>query len=828
MADLRKGYWVELLPLERTTGELAIGFIAKRTYVVPEDDAVIAPMEDDDQPEFLGEDRYDDGDAETAAPTLEAELVGEKAACDVIVVGNAYAPDGKAVPEFECSIRVGERRRSLKILGPRKAIWVPPRKRQGKPVPQLPRFSDPEPIAQLPLSYSHAYGGSSWVIWDPETLRVMREVNSVMDAEAEEERAKKAKEQEAKAKAEEVARKEAEEQAMLDAKVGAVEGDDEKLLRGDGSFGYDEDGVRLHDGDWGVQTSKRGTAILDLDALEQWQQAQAEKEDEAAQAASKALDDKRAKMRRNAAGEYSEIDDGVEILTEDKLAEALERSAEDQQELRDAWASASARRRKEAVLQGDGTRVLDVSDIEAATGDDWDAELQAELKDTDVEAEKERLEAIKERRKKIEEKLAEFPKLPCPTNPYGKGFIVSHVKALIDMLELPQIEDPAAPLTARDLIQDLQQLEKVPLPAGFSTYPRHARPRIDRAGAYPSDLVNWQDVQDEQKRALDLEKDEDVAALREMDKREKPGGMDPLYFNSATPTMHWDKVDGDEEVLLENLTKDGALYFKLPGKALEAELDRGAGVERQDLVLDTVVIEPDDRKVTLVWRTHFALGSWDELGAYPHMVGWVLDLDVKDKRKRDWEEAAANARKDGTQMIDLEELEKGEEYWKTISDERKAAEAAAMAAAGGTAALDIDRMGLYRQTEGDEWVKDASDGTVDVSAMEKKAKDEEAYLEKKQAALKALEDKEAKESERREEVAEAVQAGKPVPPPDSKKSPKELKAKAAKKAAEAKKAKAAGGKAKAAGGKAKAAGGKAKAAAKPRRAPRPRPGPKKK
>ena len=95
MADLRKGYWVELLPGERADGQLVITLIAKRSFTIPIDQPVIEPIEDDDQPPLLTEDRYDEGDAETAPPTLEHELVGEKGGADVIVVGKAYAPGGK-------------------------------------------------------------------------------------------------------------------------------------------------------------------------------------------------------------------------------------------------------------------------------------------------------------------------------------------------------------------------------------------------------------------------------------------------------------------------------------------------------------------------------------------------------------------------------------------------------------------------------------------------------------------------------------------------------------------------------------------------------------
>ncbi len=274
---------------------------------------------------------------------------------------------------------------------------------------------------------------------------------------------------------------------------------------------------------------------------------------------------------------------------------------------------------------------------------------------------------------------------------------------------------------------------------------------------------------------------------------------------------------GDEEIELDHLSKSGHLIFRLPGRAVLAELDRGAGVERRELTLDTLVIAPDDREVTMVWRTHYPLASIDEVATYPQLAAWVLDLDVKDKRAADWAEAAAKQRGDGTAIFDVADLERGEDYWRTISDERLAAEAAE--ASEGTAALDIRRMGLYREADDSAWENEAREGVVDEGALAKQKAEEEAWLEDKQKAVAALEDKEKQDAVRREEVAEAAKAGKPIPPPDHEKSPKDL--------AAAKKARAAKAESEA---KADAKGGKPKAPAPPpppdAPAERPRPAPK--
>ena len=778
MADLRQGYWVEILPVLRHDGSSALCFVAKRTFRVPEAALVVEPLPDDEQPPIQIEDRYDEGDPTSAAPTLEGDLAPEKAAADVVVLGKSFAPGGKPLPEWTAKLRIGRIIRELKLIGPRRARWTPPRKQGGELHPQLPVISPPQPIKEVVLSMSNAYGGKTRVGPDPAEIEAIRVVQQTMEAEqAEQKKAKEQKKAE-KAEAAKKAEVEAARDAILNAPLGDVDDEEKGLRRARGEFGYDKDGVRL----WGAATSTRGTAVMDLGAFEAWQQAQEAKEAaKAAEPADKEEAARRKTLRRNADGELLEVDDGAEILDEAKLAVEREKARQEQAEWRAQWAASAAKARREAVQSNDGTAVIDLEAMNLDGGDTidadlaWERKLHGELEVADAERRVALRAEIEAARKAREAKLAEFPELPCPTNPFGKGFVVSNVRDVIESLELPLIEDPAAPLTARDLLRDPLRLEAIPLPAGWSTWPRAARPRIDKAGAYPADIASFDDVIAAQKAALDLEEDDDVMALRELDRRGKPPAMQPGFFNSAAPWLQLERIVGDEEIELDNLTKSGHLIFRLPGRAVLAELDRGNGVERQELSIDTLVLEPEKGQVTIVWRTHYPLGSFDELATLPQLTGWVLDLDVKDKRAADWAEQAARKRGDGTAMIDLAALEadQGQEYWRTISDERKAREAAA-AAAEGTAALDIEKMGLYRQTDDSAWEAEVAGNVVDVSAQEKKAKADAELAAKQLAAVKALEEKEKADAIRRQEIAEAHKDGKPIPPPDSKKTPKQL------------------------------------------------------
>ncbi|MSP93347.1 MAG: DUF2169 domain-containing protein [Myxococcales bacterium] len=768
MPALRKGYWVELLPAERCDGTVAVAFIAKRTFKIAADSAVLEALPDEEQPPLLATDRCDEGKPDKAAPTVEVELVPEKFRVDVIVVGKALAPGGKALKEWEVGIRLGDRTQRLRILGPRRCKFVPPKKQGDKFVDQLPQFSEPEPVKEVPLTFTNAYGGWTHVIPDDETLRIQREVDKVVGAEQAEAQAKKAAAQADQKKKDEVAAKEKKVQEMFE-DLGKKGPKDEKLKRGYGEEGFDEDGVRL----WGAAAAKDGTAVLSLeefDKQELAEMARLEREaQEAAERAAKAAAEAtnkpaERKLRRNALGEMIEVDDGVDLLSDaewekQQAADAVQAEAE-----HIAQAKLAKKRSREQVQQNDGTQVMEAMDDDDAPGPDvWEKDLKANVDVGDQAERKAWEQRVAERKKAEAEKLKEFPQMPCPTNPFGKGFLVSNRQILVEKLELPLIEDPAAPLTPRDLMQDWLQLDKVPLPAGFSCWPRQARPRIDLAGPLPSGLTGWDKKLDEEKRKLDLTKEEDVAALRELDRRGKPVVMQPGWYNSAAPTMQWGNLYGDEECTLTHLTKEGTLFFKLPGKVIEAELDRGRGIERKDMKLDTVVIDLEPRTVTLVWRTHYPMASMDELETYPHFVGWVLDLDIADKRNKDWAENLKKSQGDGTAVLDLNAMPlEAEPYLPPRPLDAKPEDDA----------LDIEKMGMYRQVHDDGWDVEASGGVIDVKGEAKKKKAEEEYVKQKTEALKALEATEKKEKERREEVGAAVAAGKPVPPKDGPKKGK--------------------------------------------------------
>lgn len=84
-----------------------------------------------------------------------------KPATDVVLVGRALAPDGKAAEQVDVGIAVGERRKLARVFGDRS--W----RKDGA------SFTPPEPFESLPLVYERAFGGTHEA--DPEQGLVLAE-----------------------------------------------------------------------------------------------------------------------------------------------------------------------------------------------------------------------------------------------------------------------------------------------------------------------------------------------------------------------------------------------------------------------------------------------------------------------------------------------------------------------------------------------------------------------------------------------------------------------------------------------------------------------------
>ena len=171
----------------------------------------------------------------------------------------------------------------------------------------------------------------------------------------------------------------------------------------------------------------------------------------------------------------------------------------------------------------------------------------------------------------------ENPKLQRfePRNPVGTAFR-AWLGKFEDEIALPNVEYPW---------KRLRTFHQKPPPAGFGFTAPHWHPRSRYTGTYD-------------------------AAWREQRMPALPKDFDLRYFNGASPGLVAPGfLKGDEPVLVENASTEPRLYFRLPAIApppCQVEL-RGGAKRTVPTVLDTVIVNTDERVLLLIWRGHLQL-----------------------------------------------------------------------------------------------------------------------------------------------------------------------------------------------------------------------------
>ena len=154
-------------------------------------------------------------------------------------------------------------------------------------------------------------------------------------------------------------------------------------------------------------------------------------------------------------------------------------------------------------------------------------------------------------------------------NPVGTGFRASGGSKPVAGMALPNVENPQSLISG---------LGDAPEPAGFAPIAPHWEPRKRYAGTYDD---AWQ-----RGRAPYLPSDFDSRFFH----------FAPSAQITATP------LTGGEPVEIIGASPEGALRFLLPFVGVKIAYRRNGGEEVRRAALETVLIEPDARRVVLVWR----------------------------------------------------------------------------------------------------------------------------------------------------------------------------------------------------------------------------------
>ncbi|MFO1126861.1 MAG: DUF2169 domain-containing protein [Rhodospirillales bacterium] len=159
-------------------------------------------------------------------------------------------------------------------------------------------------------------------------------------------------------------------------------------------------------------------------------------------------------------------------------------------------------------------------------------------------------------------------------NPVGAGYRKNSDAGAAEGLPLPNLEAPREPMRRwNDRLS----------PVGFGTVGRGWQPRVRYAGTYDERWLN-----------------ERFPFL--------PEDFDERYFQSAPDDQQTDSPINGEIVRCVNLSPAGFLQFGVPRCEFPVTYRFRDRDEEAKPALDTLIIEPDQHRFFLVWRTRVPLG----------------------------------------------------------------------------------------------------------------------------------------------------------------------------------------------------------------------------
>lgn len=161
-------------------------------------------------------------------------------------------------------------------------------------------------------------------------------------------------------------------------------------------------------------------------------------------------------------------------------------------------------------------------------------------------------------------------------NPVGMGMAASYVGAAVTGdIPLPNLEDPE---------HRIQNRSERPLPAAFGAVPAHWEPRLSLSGTYDQDWLRT--------RAPWL-----------------PEDFNPFWLNCASRGLICSShLKGGEPIVVSGMHPQGEIRAVLPEISLQATVNMGRTRHACPLHIDTVLLEPNELRLTLTLRGQFPLG----------------------------------------------------------------------------------------------------------------------------------------------------------------------------------------------------------------------------
>lgn len=140
----RTPFTAERVVLRDRAGRDLLVVIVKCAYSLK--DGAPPAIADEQVPVQMSDEFY--GDPADSSMRYESDLVPAKTGTDVVLIGHAYAPRGRA-PQIDVALRAGRLQKVVRVFGDRR--W---RKTLGSA-----GIPSPEPFERIPLVYERAFGG---------------------------------------------------------------------------------------------------------------------------------------------------------------------------------------------------------------------------------------------------------------------------------------------------------------------------------------------------------------------------------------------------------------------------------------------------------------------------------------------------------------------------------------------------------------------------------------------------------------------------------------------------------------------------------------------
>ena len=192
-----------------------------------------------------------------------------------------------------------------------------------------------------------------------------------------------------------------------------------------------------------------------------------------------------------------------------------------------------------------------------------------------------------------------------PRNPVGRGFFLDLDRERLEGAPVPSLEDPEDPVTTERLLarSPLDWLDR-PVAACYEPVGLFAFPRL----AYwlgAEHLSPARPVREVQRGLLRPDQIDGLPAGR---------APDPRAYQCSAAGFAGVRLHGAERVRLVNLhPSHEALDFSLPGESPRLLLEPpGCGVQELPPLLQTVLFEPEEDRVTLTWA-----GTLEVAAPYP-------------------------------------------------------------------------------------------------------------------------------------------------------------------------------------------------------------------